>query len=69
MRPFHEFFAGGGMARCGLGPEWDCLFANDFDERKCASPLRPQPGGIRVARGKCGRGTHTISPEMAWSFR
>lgn len=31
---FYEFFAGGGMARMGLGPEWDCLFANDFDPKK-----------------------------------
>ena len=35
MRPtFYEFFAGGGMARAGLGPDWDCLFANDIDPRK-----------------------------------
>ena len=34
---FYEFFAGGGMARAGLGPEWDCLFANDIDARKAAS--------------------------------
>jgi DNA (cytosine-5)-methyltransferase 1 len=31
---FFEFFAGGGMARAGLGPEWRCLFANDFDLKK-----------------------------------
>jgi DNA (cytosine-5)-methyltransferase 1 len=29
-----EFFAGGGMARAGLGTSWRCLFANDFDEMK-----------------------------------
>jgi DNA (cytosine-5)-methyltransferase 1 len=35
MRPsFYEFFAGGGMARAGLGSGWDCLFANDFDHKK-----------------------------------
>lgn len=33
-RRFYEFFAGGGMARAGLGTEWDCLFANDFDPMK-----------------------------------
>jgi DNA (cytosine-5)-methyltransferase 1 len=33
-RTFYEFFAGGGMARAGLGPGWRCLFANDFDPRK-----------------------------------
>jgi DNA (cytosine-5)-methyltransferase 1 len=31
---FCEFFAGGGMARAGLGASWRCLFANDFDEMK-----------------------------------
>jgi DNA (cytosine-5)-methyltransferase 1 len=31
---FYEFFAGGGMARAGLGPSWNCLFANDFDPKK-----------------------------------
>lgn len=31
---FYEFFAGGGMARAGLGPGWRCLFANDFDLKK-----------------------------------
>jgi DNA (cytosine-5)-methyltransferase 1 len=31
---FYEFFAGGGMARAGLGAGWTCLFANDFDARK-----------------------------------
>ena len=35
MRSFYEFFAGGGMARAGLGEEgWKCLFANDFDAKK-----------------------------------
>lgn len=31
---FYEFFAGGGLARIGLGPQWTCLFANDIDEKK-----------------------------------
>src|SRR4051794_6024938 len=31
---FYEFFAGGGMARAGLGPAWRCVFANDFDALK-----------------------------------
>ncbi|HYD28091.1 DNA (cytosine-5-)-methyltransferase [Brevundimonas sp.] len=34
MPSFYEFFAGGGMARAGLGEGWTCLFANDFDARK-----------------------------------
>ena len=34
---FYEFFAGGGMARAGLGPNWTCAFANDIDREKAAS--------------------------------
>ena len=34
MGKFYEFFAGCGMARMGLGPQWTCLFANDFDHKK-----------------------------------
>lgn len=34
MPDFYEFFAGGGMARLGLGPTWRCLFANDFSPKK-----------------------------------
>lgn len=37
---FYEFFAGGGMARLGLGPEWTCRFANDFDPKKADSYRR-----------------------------
>ena len=33
---FYEFFAGGGMARAGLGEGWRCAFANDFDPAKVA---------------------------------
>jgi DNA (cytosine-5)-methyltransferase 1 len=34
MGSYYEFFAGGGMARAGLGASWTCLFANDFDPKK-----------------------------------
>lgn len=37
MGSFYEFFAGGGMARAGLGNNWHCLLANDFDHKKCNS--------------------------------
>ena len=36
MPSFYEFFAGAGMARAGLGKQWDCLFANEFDVKKTA---------------------------------
>jgi len=31
---WYEFFAGGGMARLGLGPHWNCTFANEWCEKK-----------------------------------
>ncbi len=37
---FYEFFAGGGMARAGLGDNWKCEFANDFDCKKAESYVR-----------------------------
>ncbi len=36
MLKYFEFFAGGGMARAGLGAEWECAFSNDFDGKKSA---------------------------------
>src|SRR4051812_5094838 len=49
-RTFYEFFAGGGMARAGLGSGWCCLFANDFDRKKGAVYDRNWgPGAIRTA--------------------
>jgi DNA (cytosine-5)-methyltransferase 1 len=37
MYTFYEFFAGGGMARAGLGSGWSCVFSNDLDQKKCAA--------------------------------
>lgn len=37
MLTYYEFFAGGGMARAGLGSGWQCTFANEFDPKKAAS--------------------------------
>jgi DNA (cytosine-5)-methyltransferase 1 len=36
-RPFYELFAGAGMTREGLGPDWQCTFANDIDATKARS--------------------------------
>ena len=44
MPNYYEFFAGGGMARAGLGTDWQCLFANDFCEKK-ANAYRQNWGG------------------------
>src|SRR5580693_1615054 len=37
MPSFYEFFAGGGMARAGLGKGWECLLANEIDDKKAAT--------------------------------
>ena len=37
MNAYYEFFAGGGMARAGLGEAWQCLLANDICEKKAAA--------------------------------
>ncbi len=34
---FYEFFAGGGMARLGLGEGWSCAFSNEWCEKKASS--------------------------------
>ncbi len=43
MPTFFEFFAGGGMARAGLA-HWQCLFANDFDQKKGETYRKNWPG-------------------------
>ena len=40
MHSFYEFFAGGGMARAGLGSSWRCVFANDFDIKKSRTYIK-----------------------------
>lgn len=44
---FFEFFAGGGMARLGLGNDWHCNFANDWCEKKAAA-YRTHFGGSEL---------------------
>ena len=52
---FLEFFAGGGMARQGLGAGWACLFANDFDA-----------GKAKAYRGNWGEGDFRLAD--VWSL-
>jgi len=66
---FHEFFAGGGMARLGLGAAWDCLFANDFDPLKAAT-YRANFGDGDMACGdvwKLEAGDLPGRPVLAWA--
>jgi DNA (cytosine-5)-methyltransferase 1 len=46
MFDFFEFFAGGGMVRAGLGANWRCRFANDFDTKKSAVYRRNWRDGV-----------------------
>lgn len=45
---FYDFFAGGGMASFGLGPDWRCLFANDIDAKKAESYRANHDGGSEL---------------------
>jgi DNA (cytosine-5)-methyltransferase 1 len=45
---FYEFFAGGGMARIGLGTAWKCTFANEWCDKKVAS-YRAYFGGDEIS--------------------
>ena len=66
---FYEFFAGGGMARAGLGAGWDCLFANDFSPMK-AETYRANWGDADLA---CGDVAHLAAAnlpgtaDLAWA--
>lgn len=50
--PLYEFFAGGGLARLGLGSNFACVFANDIDPAKTEAYRRAfgeaemQPGDV-----------------------
>jgi site-specific DNA-cytosine methylase len=54
MPSFYEFFAGGGMARAGLGKGWTCLFANDFDAKKGLTYQLNYPEGNVLRVGDVG---------------
>ena len=64
MRTFYEFFAGGGMARAGLGKGWSCLFANDFDVKKGMS-YAENWGGEHLHVGDVAQIQSSMLPEEA----
>jgi len=69
MPEFYEFFAGGGMARTGLGPGWTCRFANDFDPKKGAA-YRENFGGAELKVGDVRAVTPADLPgvaDLAWA--
>jgi DNA (cytosine-5)-methyltransferase 1 len=66
---FYEFFAGGGMARAGLGPGWRCLLANDLDPLK-ARAYRENWGGEHLVVGDVwglGEGDLPGRADLAWA--
>ncbi len=66
---YYEFFAGGGMARSGLGDGWRCLFANDFDPMKAAT-YAANWGGDHFVRGDVGKVPTSALPgkaDLAWA--
>ena len=64
MPTFYEFFAGGGMARAGLGGQWTCLFANDFSEMKAAT-YKANWGDDHLAVGDIGDLCAESLPDVA----
>lgn len=65
---FYEFFAGGGMARAGLGPSWTCAFANDLSSAKAAA-YRANFGGEELWVGDVHDVTAAMLPgraDLAW---
>lgn len=66
---YYEFFAGGGMARAGLGEGWRCLLANDFDPLK-AETYRANWGGEHLVEGDVHALTAADLPgraDLAWA--
>lgn len=69
-RNFYEFFAGGGMARLGLGDGWNCLFANDYDPKKARAYRDNWNGGAELIEGDIWALTAADlpgRPDLAWA--
>ena len=66
--PFYEFFAGGGMARLGLGSDWRCTFSNDICVKK-ASAYRAYFGEGEMRVGDVAKLTPDTlpgTPTLVW---
>jgi len=67
---FLEFFAGGGMARLGLGDRWACALANDFDPVKAATYRANFPDGAHFRQGDVWKLSVADLPgcaDLAWA--
>ncbi len=65
---FLEFFAGAGLVRLGLEPDWECVFANDNSEKK-AQVYRANFGSGELGVGDVANLEAADLPdaEMAWA--
>lgn len=66
---FCEFFAGGGLARLGLGSNWRCAFANDLDPQKVAH-YRAVFGDAEIVEGDvCAVNADALprNADLAWA--
>lgn len=67
---FYEFFAGGGLARKGLGAKWECLFANDICQKKGDVYRYNFGGGAELTTGDIKQVTPEMLPDeatLAWA--
>lgn len=67
---YYEFFAGGGMARAGLGEKWKCLVANDFDPMKASTYRDNWDGGRELIVGdinSLSAGNFPTPAHLAWA--
>jgi DNA (cytosine-5)-methyltransferase 1 len=66
---WYEFFAGGGMARLGLGDGWKCAFANEWCPKKAAAYTR-RFGSEELRAGDVAKLTTADLPghaDLAWA--
>ncbi|MFQ5443197.1 MAG: DNA cytosine methyltransferase [Nitrospinales bacterium] len=67
---FYEFFAGGGMARLGLGSKWKCLLANDVCPKKAdayRNNFGDSPKFIIRDVAEMGLKDFQSKPSLAWA--
>lgn len=68
--PLWEFFAGGGLARLGLEPDFACVFANDIDPAKANAYRTAFPPGGDMHEGDIWKLTPSKLPgkaALAWA--
>jgi DNA (cytosine-5)-methyltransferase 1 len=69
MLSYFEFFAGGGMARAGLGPSWECKFSNDIDRKKSAAYEANWSSGVHKNADINALGLDDLpgKPKLVWA--